>query len=329
MSVRKLMLMIFVLTPLAAIQTVMAGMFLNFAFGEGAESDSAFGLIILSVVLILATNLAIHKIRYNALEDHVLLFIVDFFFAPLRLPLQLISDVLGVISVITDRFEMDPRDEPDLEHDGFFGFIIIHFLALRPSAASSWRRSERRERELEPSSDPREYKWQNVRWQLKLWFFTFLHSAFTILPALYFLLAEMWMIKLGIFGIILIILLPIVYLLLCWYTAEIRCIRTTNQYYDNRRITHTTYEWNDWTEEWNSSSYTTEPGWRGFFSIRIVLYILTGWFWIIPQTLTVLIAILMPAGKVILPCRSIDINKGRLPFYERFLHDFFGVIIDR
>ena len=91
MSVRNFLLMIFALTPLAALQTVMGAMLIFAFFGSEISWFENLGIIILCLVVILVTQLAIFKIRYKDLEDHVLLFVIDMLFSALRLPLILIS----------------------------------------------------------------------------------------------------------------------------------------------------------------------------------------------------------------------------------------------
>ena len=168
---------------------------------------------------------------------------------------------------------------------------------------------------------------QNIRWQLKLWIYTLLHSAPVYFAIWYFFLSSEEMF------LFLLIATPIalaVYILLCSKTAELKGIRMSNTYYDNRRITEIRYEYNSWNEEWDRSEHVVqEPGYKGFFSIRFVLYLLTGWAWILPQTVTLIIALVTPPDAPILPCRAVDLAGTRLSLVDKILHAAFGFILNR
>ena len=330
MSVRNFLLMIFALTPLAALQTVMGAMLIFAFFGSEISWFENLGIIILCLVVILVTQLAIFKIRYKDLEDHVLLFVIDMLFSALRLPLILISDILAIVAFFHPTLEVDPRNAPDVSRDGVLGLIFIHFLMTEPPSLYSSALHEAQRRDDEPSDDPREYKWQAFRWHLKLWFVTLLHSGLVWIPLCWYVVASEAYKYITIIGVVaFFVLAPVIYILLAWWAAEIRCIRTSNQYYDN---TSTTYRYYDYDEDNDSiyerSSYTVGPGWRGFISFQVVLYLITGLLWIIPQTIAVLIALFTPPESVIVPCRHRDINFGSLSLGNKILHNLFGFVID-
>ena len=331
MTVRKFLLMIFVLTPLAAIQTLMGGMLISVFFsGDGFDFTSFIGPLILSVVIIIATNLAIFKLRYKDLEDHVLLFVIDIPFAVLRLPLILISDILAIISFFNDNLEVDPCEEPDISSDGFFGFLFIHFLMCKAPSDYRWAVREAHKADGEASDDPREYKWQAFRWHLKLWFVTLFHSIIIWGGLIYCYYQFEWYRYIGIIGsIIFFILIPVLYILISWKAIEMRHIHSEDEYYDNTTTTTTYYHYDEDNDTvFEGASYTVGPRWRSIISLQGILFLVTGLLWIVPQTIALLISLFTPPGAVILSCRHQDIDYDDLSLGNKILHVLFGFIID-
>lgn len=327
MSIKTYLYMIFVLTPLALIQNFFAAFFVWMVSEFKWEN---IGGMIFILLVVLALELLILKLRFKDLEECVAIFFIDIPFTIIKLPLQLIANTLALIAFFNHNIEVDPNDRPSFEYDGIWGFITLNFFQVQQSSDTYAMHQEAIRRDAEPSDDPREYKWQTFRWNLKLWFMTFLHSGLLWLPLLLFAFSEVGIKTITIFGTLAICILgPILYLLIAWKTAEMRCIRTSNTWYDNTSTTYSYYEYSEDDDRYISTgSYTVGPGYRGSLSIAVVLYLITGLLWIVPQTIALILSLVLPGGWVILPVRHQDINKAHQPLYNRILHDLFGIIID-
>ncbi len=320
--------MLFVLTPIAAVETVLAGLLIS-VFVDPAMAAQGFGPVILCVVGIVGLTVLTHWIRYgeDAFSSPIAM-VLDIPFAIIRLPLQLISVILGIISFFNSDLEVDPKNYPEMEQDGFFGVLFIHFLQIEPPSFYSRAVNDAYFRDLEPSDDPREYKWENFRFQLKLWFVTLLHSGLYI-PLILWMITEEGMNTLGLFIFPIFIIIPVVYFLSCLKGAEMRAITTHDEYYDRTSTTHSYYEYSEEQNRYLKTYETTiGPGWRSIISVPFLLFLITGVLWIIPQTIAVIIALVTPPNAPILPCRRKDVDIRSLGLLDRILLLLFGFFID-
>ena len=326
MTFKTYAFMAFLLTPIALIQNVFAYMFIHFAFFE--DSFEQFGMVIFAIIVVLLLELLLLKLRFKELADCFYIFLIDLPFAIVRLPLQLIANTIALVAFFKD-IDVDPTEMPDLEFHGIIGYFTILLFQTESHEIGRAHR-ERQERDAEASDDPREYKWQAFFFHLKLWFITLFHSALLWGLVFYFCYSPPVLEVIGLVGAIVIPFLALVIFGASLGKAiSMRQIRETNDYYDNTTTTTKYYEWNEEEDEIiERGTYTRGPGWRSFFSIQVVLFSLTSPLWIVPQTIAVLVALLVPPDFVILSVRHQDINKQRQPLYNKILHDLFGFIID-
>lgn len=328
MKVSHFLLMLFGLTPIAAVETVLAGVLIS-VFVDPSMAGSGFGPVILCVVGILGLTVLTHWIRYgeDAFSSPIFM-VIDIPFAIIRLPLQLISVILGIISFFNGSLEVDPKNYPEMERDGFLGVLFIHFLQIEPPSAYTSAVNDAYFRDREPSDDPHEYKWENFRYQLKLWFVTLLHSGIYI-PLILWMITDEGMKALGFFIFPIFILIAVVYFLSCFKGAEMRAITTHDEYYDRTSTRHTYYEYSEEQDRYlKTGDYTIGPGWRSIISVPFLLFLVTGVLWIIPQTIAVIIALVTPPNAPILPCRRKDVDIRSLGLLDRILLLLFGFFID-
>lgn len=320
------LLMLFVLTPISAIQTGAAATFLAFMNGnfQAADGNNIWPMIICAVVVLVANHIS-DLIRYGE-QPSILLFLTDIPLSIVRLPLQVISIVLGVIGM-----DIDPRSKPSLDFDAPKDFFLKHYLQLSISSDyyfKKQRKEKERERKFAASSDPSVYKGQNIGWQLGLWIQSFLHSICFFVPLYSFLnyvlpndLPE-WV------DIVAFIVMIIFYLFMCMITASKKGFYLADEWYDNTEVTEVSYEWKNHIKNWERKErVVSEPGWRIEFTPMMFFYWFTGWIWVIPQTVTLILAIIIPAGARVLPCRAVDVDFRRVGLGNRIIHALFGVII--
>ncbi len=122
------LLSVFVLTPLAAVQTFLGAGIISIilTIKAGDFSGSDFMPALLAVAALVGVNKLVCLVRYG--RGHSFSFyILDFIFSPLRLPLQIITDVMALIAIFAD-IDVCPRNEPDIKIDGLFDYITIYFL---------------------------------------------------------------------------------------------------------------------------------------------------------------------------------------------------------
>lgn len=124
-----LLLSLVILTPLAAVQTFCAAglisMIMEIAeYGTSGAGDIV-GIVMLALVLV-GVNKLVCLIRFGKRHGKAF-YVLDFIFAVLRLPCQLITDVLAFLALFLD-IDVCPRNEPDFEIDGLFDYITIYFL---------------------------------------------------------------------------------------------------------------------------------------------------------------------------------------------------------
>lgn len=318
-------LMLFVLTPIAAAETVFGVLLIN-CFVDPKLAADGFGAIILSVIGIIGLTVLTHWIRYGEdMFSNPFLMVVDIPFAVIRLPLQLISVILGIISFFNDNLEVNPKKFPEMDSDGFFGFLFIHFLQSEPpSSYSGMVYSDLGE----ASDDAREYKWQAFRHHLKLWVITLLHSGLYI-PLILWVISDEGIKTVGIFFIPIFIIIPVVYFLSCVKAAELRAFNTHDEYYDRTSTRYRYYEYSEEQDQYlKTGDYTIGPGWRSIISIPFLLYLITGIVWFIPQTIALIISLVTPPNAPILPVRHKDVDTTDLGFVERILFTLFGFIFN-
>ncbi len=324
MTFKKFLLMLFVLTPLAAVQTVAAGMALIAFF---ISPNILIGVIGLAVTFFV--NTMTYYARYGGF-DNILFWILDLPLAVLRLPLTIIADILAIFSLFTD-LRVDPNNLPDLQIDGFKGYLFLHYLMLSVDTSAHDRRVRRREQRAEASDDPRRYKLQNIWWQIKILFLTLLHSVGAVAAFLFALenagsgISDAHLIG----GFIGMVATVIVYLVLAFISGSLKGLRGTDEWYDNETVVKVSAEYSWWRDEYVAKEKVVkEAGWRHSLTPGMIVYMLLGWLWVIPQAITVVIAILTPPYSRILPCRGCDINFDSLSFTDRVLHFLFGFITD-
>jgi len=129
---KKLLLNLFVLTPLSALQTFFAMGFINSIIELGGDGDDivlTLGGLILFPVLLVGVNKFYTAIRFG--NDSTILIILEFIISPIRLILQLITDIIAIVGLFAD-FTVAPRTYPDLTDDGLLGVLTIYLLGFAP-----------------------------------------------------------------------------------------------------------------------------------------------------------------------------------------------------
>ncbi len=325
MSFGHFLLMLFVLTPISAVQTGAAATFLAFMNDSFHAPDGKVWPMIVCAIVVLVANHISDLVRYGE-QPSILLFLTDIPLSVLRLPLQVISIVLGVIGV-----NIDPRYKPSLDFDAPKDFFLKHYLQLSISSDYYFKKQKKekeRERNFAASSDPVVYKGQNIKWQLGLWIQSFFHSIFffvLLYNLLNYVLTDDLPDWVDIAAFIVAILF---YLYMCLVTGAGKGFNLADEWYDNTEVTEVSYEWKNHIKNWERKErVVSEPGWRIELTPVTFFYWLTGWLWVIPQTVTLILAIIIPAGARILPCRAVDVDFRRVGFGNRILHALFGVII--
>lgn len=156
MSFGHFLLMLFVLTPISAVQTGAAATFLAFMNGsfQAADGNNVWPMIICAIVVLVANHIS-DLIRYGE-QPSILLFLTDIPLSIVRLPLQVISIIMGVIGM-----DIDPRYKPDYEFDGLKNLLLKHYLQLSTISDhyfKTQKKEKERERNFAASSDPSIYK---------------------------------------------------------------------------------------------------------------------------------------------------------------------------
>lgn len=336
MKFARLLFMIFILTPLALVQNLAA---LAFASGmgwvDGAPEDKKIGYIIGGVIVVLISNRIIDFARYGlagAFEiQNVLFWFIDIPLSMVRLPLQLISDVLGIVALFTD-LEMAPRGEATLEVNGFFNCALRHFLQIDADNSNFRRKQAEREQREIASNDASEYKWQNVRFQFWLWVKTMLHGGAFIIWVAYTAYEHSWSYinepgwdVIAMFATFAVLIL--LYVILCVRTAAEKGINGVGEYYENERITKVTFEESFWTNDIVArEKVIQEEGWKSYFTFPMIIYFIFGTAMFIPQTVALIIAIAVPPYSAILPLRNTDVNYDNLEFLDKITLFLFGFV---
>lgn len=317
--------MLFVLTPISAVQTGAAATFIAYMNDSFHAPDGKVWPMIVCAIVVLVANHISDLIRYGE-QPSILLFLTDIPLSIIRLPLQIISIVLGVIGM-----DIDPRYKPDYEFDGFKNLLLKHYLQLSTISDhyfKTQKKEKERERKFAASSDPGVYKGQNIAWQFGLWIQSFLHSICFFVPLVNFLMHVApsdlpdWV------DIVAYIVMILFYLYMCLVTGAGKGFNLADEWYDNTEVTEVSYEWKNHIKNWErKEKVVSEPGWRIDLRPITFFYWLTGWLWFIPQTITLILAIVIPAGARVLPCRAVDVNFKSVGVGNRILHALFGIII--
>lgn len=133
-GIKKLLFMVLVLTPLAAVQSLMGAYFIMLFTGNGQiMGDDIFDMILPVIIfgaILIGANWLVLLIRFSS-QDSIIYHILEFLISPLRLPLQLVSDVLAIVALFKD-IDVCPRNEPVISVDGFWDAFLIFTLEYQP-----------------------------------------------------------------------------------------------------------------------------------------------------------------------------------------------------
>lgn len=328
MTFKKFLILIFVLIPLSAVQS-LAAFFAIAAFfiGNNGEPQILYGIIAVAVILI-ANNIMYH-VRYDG-GGNFLLWLLDIPLALLRLPLTLLSFILSIFSLFTPLY-VDPQYEKSMSYYGVKASIFMHYLMVSVDTSAHDRRVKRREERAEPSRDPGTYKLQNIWWQIKILFLTLLHSFGAVAGFLFSLEhagsgSGGWHFWGGLIGMIVSVL---AYLYFSIASGVCKGLRGVDEWYDNETVTRVSVEYSWWENDYVAKEKVVkEAGWRASLTPGMIIYMLLGWFWFIPQLITVIIAIVTPTYAPIFPCRGRDINFYALSFKDQVCFFLFGFITE-
>lgn len=323
----KLLLVLLVLTPLSAIIAVLCGVFgmgvvmlIGNDIAYGQDVGGGVAAIVISFVLIAVLSLLIRLIRFGRDSFSWGTFFLDIVVAPLRLPLIIITDIIALISLATG-WEIVPREEPDFYYDGFWDTILMYLLMVEKD---TFRYSVYGDDNLATPL----YIFRVFMHQLITFVLTLIHSA----PMIYFVFWHLPAYTEGKWDV----WAPIIYVAVYIFTAIMSGtmksidfigwdIGGTLDEYDRRKAKENAKLGLTFFEKYDRGGIKgVLPSWLG------LIYILTGWFWFIPQALVLLLAIFFPKGKTatcILP-KEID-----LEFEDNFsgikiLYLFTGIVID-
>ncbi len=328
MTFKKFLLLIFVLIPLSAVQSFAALMGIAaFFIGNNGEPEILYGVI--AVIVLLFVNNIMYYARYDGFGN-ILFWLLDIPLAVLRLPLTILSLILAFLSLFTN-LSVDPQYDPSMEYDGVKGFIFYHYLMLDVDTSAHHRRVKRREERAKPSSDPMTYKLQNIWWQIKVLFLTLLHSFGAVFGFLWSLeQAGSGISNFHLFGGLIGMILSVLgYIYFCVASGVCKGLKGVDEWYDNETVTRVSVEYSWWENDYVAKEKVVkQAGWRASFTPGMIVYMLLGWFWFIPQLITVIIAILTPLNAPIFPCRGKDINFYSLSFKDKVLFFLFGFVTE-
>ena len=333
-----LLLSLFILTPLALLQTAAGSMFFASIFKPELVGDMAWLWAIGLGLAIIILNRIVDAIRFGlggtGNNEDILFWILDIPMAVLRLPLQIITDVCCILALF-GIVDLSVHYAATFEYDGFVNVFLSHYLQIRVDSSAHWERRKQnernREREATPSIDATEYKWQNFRYQLKLWIFTVLHSLpFILVMAIYGLDHAFWYIDdpwSGIVQLVLIVALVLIYGYFGIGSAVYKGINVDVGYYEDTRITRVTYEESlIFNELVRNEKVIQEEGWKTIISFPTIIYLVFAGIMFIPQTIALIISLVVPPYSAILPCRNCDVSKSQLGFLDRITLFLFGFI---
>ncbi len=329
---------LFVLIPLYAVQSVCGAIAYTGIFGlYMGDNENAIWMLIGGIIGVLITISITNIIRYEEIPS-IILWLLEFVLSPLSIIFMAITFILVILSWFTD-VSVDSKYVPDISSTGFWPAFLLHFFMYSGALSAGWDRMDKKRKKAEASDDPAVYKWQNVRHQLLIWFFTLLHSVFVlffvplggidIVTEVFF--DNDWDVYKLLYEnqLIVFIICILIYLVFAFLTAGMKGVDGMGRYYEDTEITEVSYHWRSHINNWEEKrEVVQEAGWKVFLKPGMIIYWLFGAVMFIPQTIALIIAIVTPPNSSILPCRIYDINPNHLSFKDRFLHFLFGFVTE-
>jgi len=313
---------VFVMTPFAAIQTLLS-VFLIYGICTIGEEYSLM-IVGVCLVLLLIVNKIVRLIRFGR-DTSVMYIFLDLLTAPLRLPLILATNLLAFIGIFNG-LEIDARNEPYLDHDGFWGCVALYLLHISPGY--------RAKKTLTLEEARKRYKVKNAFYQFGALLLTFIHSfsGIVILNDIFPLtISEPGYSDYNIYWHIGYIL---VYMATAMLSAKMKGITTTIEYYDPRKIEEVEYEQELWYDESVREikpygdpvevkrKTIQEPGMKKTDTLQMMLYFFFGMFAFYNQVLVFLLSLIIPQKAKYHPCMA---HHCPGTFGAKLLYFFFGI----
>lgn len=332
------LLILFILTPLSAIQSLCGWLTIS-GILQAVEGgyDNTIWFILGGIFGAMISVSIINSIRFDGnVMPSVILWIVDVLISPLRVVFALITLVMTIFGA-----DIQPKHGmlADFSEVGFWPVFLVYFLMYDGALDAGHARMDDIRERNEASDDPAVYKWQNFRHQLLIWVFTLLHSPFVLFFVmydgiylaheflfpdnydLYMMLEENsgWLIAAGV----------VIYIVFAFITAGMKGVDGMGRYYEDTEITEVSYQWRSHINNWEEKrEVIQEAGWKMFIKPGLIIYMLFGLVMFIPQTITLIIALVTPPNEHILPCRIHDLDYDGISLKDRILHFLFGFVTE-
>ena len=335
------------MTPLAAFQTGLSVVIAYFVWQlssgrvEGQTQTVAIVLAIIALAMLIFFNVLVRRVRFGRFNWFGYN-LIDIPLAPFRLPLAIVANVLAIVAPIAN-WEGNARKYPSLEYHGFSGCVMLYLFGVLPNGSASNGMSGVKTPKTEKvrterpqgstSSEDRGYKWKNVFHQFLVLLLTCVHSilALVLLLELVFNNEELgtaWQWIIGIAA-----LLVYIYTALC--SAQLKGVNSDFDYYDPRQIDKVKYVQahtvNPYTGRKTKVGDPVEverkrvqnPGMKNSITFGMILYYIFGLFIVFDQLLVFVLAIILPAGASVRPCRAKDAYLSS--FGEKLRYFFLGI----
>lgn len=335
------------MTPLASFQTCLGVVlsYLVWQLSSGrVSSDDQIVVAVLAVVALAALiffNVLVRRVRFGRFNWFGYN-LIDIPLAPFRLPLAIVANVLAIVAPMA-HWEGNARKYPSLAYHGFSGCVMLYLFGVLPNGhaangtsgvkAPKTEKTRTERPSGSTSSEDRGYKWKNVAHQFLVLLLTCVHSvlALVLLIELAFNNEAIGAAGQWIIGIV--ALLVYIYTALC--SAQLKGVNSDFDYYDPRQIDKVKY-----SQAYTVNPYTgrktkvgdpveigrkrvQDPGVKNSITFGMILYYIFGLFIVFDQLLVFLLAIILPAGASVRPCRAKDAYLSS--FGEKLRYFFLGI----
>lgn len=337
---------VFVMTPFAFIQSALA-----FLCGFGVyiikEEDVGTGIfaIVFSFLVLLGVNKIVRLIRFGR-DTWFGYNILDLIVSPLQFPLILIINLIAFIAIFTG-WDIDAREEPDLDDYGLLACIGLYLLHISPSYRS--KRTSDYSTSYTSYNDYNSfgYKLKTIAYQFGVLLITVLHSPLLLYLASVFCESNNEslhdtkpfldaLIYIGAF---------LIYIVSTQWSAHLKGVKTDFEYWDPNDVKrHTVNTWevraalgldrDPTNEEINQAiadgrykpiktEQVNESGWKSAFTLSMILYFIFGLVIVINQAIVFLFSFIIPAKATVHPCLAKDAEFHS--FGAKFLYFILGI----
>lgn len=316
---------VFVMTPFAFIQSALA--FLC-GFGVYMVKEESVGTgifaIVFSFLVLLGVNKLVRLIRFGR-DTWSGYIILDLIVSPLRLPLILITNLIAFIGIFAE-WDIDAREEPDLDLYSFFGCVGLYLLHISPDYKTESDDSDVSYDDFSSSK----YKFKAIAYQFLVLILTVIHSP--LLLYLASVLCESNNESLHetkpFMDFLICFVAFFIYVATTQWTAHLKGVKTDFEYWDPNDVKrHTVNKWevraalglsrdptndeiiqaiNDGVYKPIETKQVNESGWKSAFTLSMILYFIVGLLMVINQVIVFLFSIIIPARATVHPCLAKD-----------------------